>query len=55
MKPLIEIGWKTDPSNYGLVSFFQCISTITEKIAHEQVTSLLNKNNILGGYQPGFK
>ena len=52
LKPLYKKGSLTQPCNYRPISLLLLIS---EKVIHDQTSTLLNSTNILYTYQSGFR
>ena len=55
LKPLFKKGSKTNPSNYRPISLPPLITSIIEKLIHEQTSSFLSNNLFLYNYQSGFR
>ena len=55
LKPLYKKEAKTKPKNYRPISLLPLLSTIIERIIHNQTQEFLDKNNILYKYQSGFR
>ena len=55
VKPLFKTGSKTDPQIYRPISLLPILSTIIERIIHDQTQEFLSKNKILYRFQSGFQ
>ena len=55
IKPLYKKGLKTDPKNLRPISLLPLISTIIERIIHDQTMNFLLDNNVLYKYQSSFR
>ena len=55
VKPIFKKGWKTNVSNYRLISLLTILSKVIEKVVHKQTINFLNDNNICYKYQSGFR
>ena len=54
LKPLYKKGSVTEPCNYRSISLLSLISTVIEKVIHDQTSTFLNSKNLLYTYQSGF-
>lgn len=53
--PVFKSGDKCELSNYRPISVLPCFSKILEKIVYNRTVKFLDRNNILGSYQYGFR
>ena len=53
--PVFKSGDKCELSNYRPISVLSCFSKILEKIVYNRTVKFLDRNNILGSYQYGFR
>ena len=54
-KPIFKKGKKADPYNYRPISLLSLISTIIEKVVHDQTNKFLSDNKTLYNCQSGFR
>ena len=53
--PVFKSGEKCEISNYRPISVLSCFSKILEKNVYKRTVGFLDRNNILGNYQYGFR
>ena len=55
VRPIFKKGKHTKPKNYRPVSLLPVVSTIIERVVHNQLTEHLQKYEIIFDYQSGFR